>query len=134
MAGNHLTIDTKATPISGIDNRSYRTLAQANNPQDTHVPHISPTLTYKALDTQDVGSSPFVTNPDKHFYPLQGSTTTANLVQASMLEESQQMAPIFDINSASVVHVSDNEKNYLHTFMQIAIHVLITTGLCNKLK
>ena len=76
---------------------------------------ISPTLKYNALDTQDVGSSPLVTNPDEHFYPLQGSTTV-NLVQASMLEESQQMAPIFDINGASVVHVSDNEKLPPHIY------------------
>ena len=39
LAGKHLTIDTKGTPISGIDNRSYHTLVQANNPQNTHVPH-----------------------------------------------------------------------------------------------
>ena len=116
LAGKHLTTDRKSTPMSGIDNRSYRTLAHGSNPQDTQVVHTSSQPRYKALDIQGVGSSPFVKNPDEHFHPFQGSTREAHLVQAPMPEESQQMAPIFDINGASVVHISENEKLPPHIY------------------
>ena len=64
LVGKHLTTDRKSTPMSGIDNRSYRTFAHGNNPQDTHVVHTSPQPRYKALNIQGVGSSPLVKNPD----------------------------------------------------------------------